>query len=403
MRVALVIDSFPPYISGITTHYLTLARELTRKGHKVMIIAPKSGYPQIPKGLEKCKIEFIPSIPIGVAKNMRLGTPSTLKTLLRFAKFKAEIIEVCGPTFLGIDALIASKILEAPCVSYFYTLLTSKEFLQLIALVGKTKALQKASWLYNRWFYNSSDTIFVPSKGVAKILTKNHINKKIVVAPVFTDLRESKTISDKQKVALKKKYKLKKNVALYLGRLSKEKNLDMLLEIWRIVVNDLPDSTLLIIGDGKHKNSLVKKAHALDLDDNVVFTGEFKHDELMTSGIIKTCDLYVSASISETFGIAGLEAMINGLPVVLSKSQGLCEFVDGAGFICKLDNKKQFSNSIKRILKDKRLQQKMSNRSKIVAAKFDNKIGIKNIVNIYDRIIKDYEANPNKKSPFKLF
>src|SRR3989344_5144782 len=102
MRIAFVVDSFPPYISGVATHYITLAKKLLEEGHKVMIIAPNSKTHRPPKGLEKCKLVFVRSIPIGVvAKNMRLVTPSTLSTLLQLAKFKADVIEISGPTFIG--------------------------------------------------------------------------------------------------------------------------------------------------------------------------------------------------------------------------------------------------------------------------------------------------------------
>lgn len=102
---------------------------------------------------------------------------------------------------------------------------------------------------------------------------------------------------------------------IFTGRLIKEKNVGLLLEAFRILVSDEPDLTLTIVGDGPDKDALFTQIHAYSLDRNVTVTGFLENlDEIIAR--MKASKVFVLPSSREGFGIAALEALGCGLPVV---------------------------------------------------------------------------------------
>lgn len=99
-----------------------------------------------------------------------------------------------------------------------------------------------------------------------------------------------------------------------VGRLVKQKNQSFLVDAFSIFHKEIQDSFLLIVGDGPLHNSLIKKIHSIGLDKFVIFTGSVSNPEAFYSAM----DLFAFPSIYEGFGMAILEAQINGLPCIVS-------------------------------------------------------------------------------------
>ena len=391
MKVALAIDTLPPYTSGVTTHYVVLAEKLLQKGHDILILTPRLvRKPKLPESLKKAKIVYLPSFPVRHAKGLKLAFPSTPRTLYELRKFNPDIIESSSPSSLGVDTLLSSKLLKKPCVSYFYTLFNSREYIYLIT-ERFTKLAEAIVTKYTRWFYKRVDKVFVPTPKVKSIVLKLGIPKtKISIAPVFTDIKVSEKPDKEHINYVKNKYKLKKNVAVYLGRLSIEKNLDMLLKVWLKVVNKNKGATLLIIGDGNYRPRVQHLINLNKLGNNVILTGNMTHKEILKTKILSACDLYISTSTSETFGLAGLEAMSHGLPVVLADSTGLSEIAQGAGFICNPKDINSFVNAVITIFSDNELKKKLSKKAIRISKSFDSNMGIEKIIKLYSLVINNY-------------
>lgn len=399
MRIVILGDSFPPYVSGVTTYCVELSKWLLKFGHEVLILTPnQNGREVIPQGLEQAKIIYLPSIPTSYT-NLRVCLPFTPRILLELRKFGADIVDAQAPSFLGIDALLSSKILKIPVVSTFHTFFASKEYLQMIFKLNHVGLLEKTGWLYLRWFYNSSNRIFVSTNNMYKILVSHKIQaNKIDVISLLLDIDKTKILTGSETAVLKKKYKLGKNVAVFVGRISKEKNFEYLINAWARVIKEEKDSNLLIIGGGIYENHLRKLADKAGVKDSVVMTGAIEHDTLLSSGILSACDVFVSGSTSETFGLTGIEAMAHKIPVVLVRSQGLCEIVDDSGFVCEPGDLDQFVRSILEIFHSPKLKIEMGEKARKIAEKFNGKEGTKTIIGKYQQIIKYQKIMMVKKN-----
>jgi glycosyltransferase involved in cell wall biosynthesis len=168
---------------------------------------------------------------------------------------------------------------------------------------------------------------------------------------------------DKEK--LKKKYKLGKFNIIYVGRIWVEKSLNVVLDSFKLVQEKIPESRLIIVGDGPEKENLVHQTQELGLEKKVVFTGKIEHEKLIKSGIIKVCDIFVTASKTENQPLTVMEAMASSLPIIGVKKLGLIELIKNNenGYLARPDDPKDISKYIIKLFQDKRLREKMGKKS----------------------------------------
>jgi glycosyltransferase involved in cell wall biosynthesis len=387
-------------MSGVTTHCIELASGLMAHRVEVLIFAPQpKGAVRIPSRLRGAKIVFLPSVPSHVAPTFRVCVPSLPRVLWELRSFRPDVIEASGPSPLGIDGMVSSKILEIPFVSVFHTLLTRREYLQSIFRMQSAEKLETLSWKYHKWFYNASDCVLVATAGTAQLLVRHGIRQeKIRLSPILAPLGQPRLLDPGEVRQLRQRFGLKEKVAVYLGRISPEKYLDVLLAIWGEVLKARNDCSLLIIGSGPYEARLRRRINGSALADSVVMTGEIEHEELMTSGILSACDLFVSASPTETLGLSGLEAMAHRLPVVLARSQGLSEFVQGAGFVCRLEEPEGFQRAILKLFDEDDLRRRMGEKAREIAQGFDTRHAIATVMAHYEHAIRRAAERPARNS-----
>ena len=157
-----------------------------------------------------------------------------------------------------------------------------------------------------------------PSKKCQEYTTEIGSDKKVEVIPnpVELDAFSPQTSTPEQREEIRKTFgiPLDATVACFVGRLGQEKSVDVLLKFWAEEMKKEDNMYLLIVGDGPEKPKLEELAKELHITDTVIFTGKVMHPELPP--YIHTCDIYVTASLSDTNSISMLEGMAGGLPVL---------------------------------------------------------------------------------------
>lgn len=141
------------------------------------------------------------------------------------------------------------------------------------------------------------------------------------------------------------------------GRLSNEKGQRVAIESMVELLKHFPKARLLVVGKGKDMEALKETAQRLGIERNVEFTG-FVQD---IRSLISACDIVLTPSLKEGFGMAAIEAMASERPVVASAVGGLNEIVvDGeTGFLTPPLDSKALADHIKQILDDKSLATRM--------------------------------------------
>ena len=138
-----------------------------------------------------------------------------------------------------------------------------------------------------------------------------------------------------------------------IGRLSKEKGFDDLINLIYEIKKDINDIHLDLIGDGLEYNSLKQLIKKLKLEDNITMHG-FKNKEEIDN-IIKNDSLYVMTSHTESFGIVLIEAMSYGLPcIAFNSAQGACEVISQKELLIKNRNINEMKDKIIALLNNKK-------------------------------------------------
>ncbi len=120
-----------------------------------------------------------------------------------------------------------------------------------------------------------------------------------------------------------------------------------------------------------------------------MFTGSIEHRALIASGLLSVCDVFVSPSVSETFGLSGLEAMAHGKPVVLAASQGLSEWTSEAGVLFSPGDIHALSQAILDLLKNPHLRNELGSGARRIAAHHDRESAIQGYVASYADLVAD--------------
>jgi glycosyltransferase involved in cell wall biosynthesis len=148
---------------------------------------------------------------------------------------------------------------------------------------------------------------------------------------------------------------------LYVGRVSREKNLELLADAFKEIVKLGLPVQLAIIGDGPYRKDLEKKLDGYP----ATFTGFLEGEELAKG--YASADVFVFPSTTDTFGNVVLEAQASGLPVIVSDEGGPKELIKegNTGFIVKAGDKDDLFNAMLFFLQDEKLMHAMGQNARI--------------------------------------
>ena len=111
-----------------------------------------------------------------------------------------------------------------------------------------------------------------------------------------------------------------------MGRVSYEKDIDQAMQAFGTASRNLPDATLMIVGDGPERKKLESLAKKLGVEKKIIFTGMLHREDLRDA--LRANDIFVTASRSENMPVSVIEAMACGLPVASVRAKGIPEIVD---------------------------------------------------------------------------
>ena len=169
-----------------------------------------------------------------------------------------------------------------------------------------------------------------------------------------------------------------------VGRLSKVKAQDDLIELIYLLKKDYSNIKLTLIGDGEEKENLEKLILKKDLKDNIILTGFLKKNEIAKEYI--NSNIFVTTSKSESFGLVAIEASSFHLPVVaFDRALGLKEVLENdCGVLIKNGNIKEMKEKIEKLFEDKKYRDKISENGYLNCQKYL----LSNVKKMWKEIIK---------------
>jgi len=350
MRIAYFTESLPPLTDGVS-HTLTHLRDsLERNGHDYLFFSPFVPEPDAWNG----KVKGIISSPFPLYRKYRFSLPAFHDLKYQLAKFKPDILHICSPFFLGMAAYNYAKEAGIPAVNSYHT-----RFVSYLKYYG-FGWFERFGWEYLRWFYNQSAQTFVPSQAtIHELKVKGFENLSLWERGIDTS-SFSPMYADKR---LRERWSPNgAPIALFTGRLVKEKDIDILIQSDAILRQRGIDYRLVFVGDGPMKDEITRAI------PDAVMAGFLRGEEL--SRAYASADIFAFPSTTESFGNVVLEAAASGLPGVVPSEGGVGNLVKDSetGFLAKPNDAYDFASKMERLLTDELLRNSFSSRALEFAA-----------------------------------
>jgi glycosyltransferase involved in cell wall biosynthesis len=311
MRIAIITENFLPKLDGVTRTLARLLEYLQKTGHQVLLLGPDSGMNQY-AGAEVIGTAGLP-FPFYPELKFNFFRPLFLR---RLYEFRPDVIHLVDPVILGATGLAAARLLNRPLISSYHTNLAA-----YCSYFG-FGLLTQPMWLYNRFIHNQCSLTFCPSASTVAMLRKQgfehlRIWPRGVNAELFQPERYNESL--RASWLQQRTNPEEKVVILYVGRVSWEKNLKLLVQAYLGMNHE--HCHLVIVGDGPASTELRQEL----ADVPVTFTGYLSGAALADA--YASADLFAFPSFTETFGQVVLEAMASGLPIVGLLSDGVRDLV----------------------------------------------------------------------------
>lgn len=421
MRIGLFTDTYMPAMNGITYIVDDIKRQLERQGHEVYIFAPAESFKYSvartlrlsPKEERVIRITSIDGS--AFFENMRPVIFFPRYRLNQIKELNLDVIHFFTPSQIGLLGVYAAKKLNIPLVGqhctdlyryveYYPNVLPGILALSILlpfTLPFSVKVLKDVFFLLRprkiiNWnqhlvresmslVYEQCDEVIVPSRKIFYQLNRWQFSTPITVMPNGVDALPKP--SAKQLNVIRKKLGIDKQnkVILYVGRLTPEKNLKMLIDaLLKINKND-SFAKLVYVGESGYKANLKQYAKEKGCLDDVKFTGRLPRQKL---GLVYAlADVFAFPSQTDTQGLVLHEAAQAGLPLVIVDPTVTEVLVNGQNGFVANPNPTSLAKKIEIIFKNPELAKKFSKQSKKIACMHSQDEQIKKLEDLYNKII----------------
>ncbi len=329
MKIAMFVEVYEPFINGVVTHVKLLSQGLRDLGHEVLIVTADAD----------CAHHYIDEngvLHCPAAKGVKrlygypIASPISRHRRSLIKEFNPDVIHIHTEFSIGQSGIMMARYLNVPMVYTMHTMYD--EYVYYIAPKTLSRPATKLARQYFLHVAGNADAITGPSRKVEQYLKEIGVKTPVKVINNAAELSSFApgSVGEDEKAALKARLGIKpdETVAVFVGRLGREKSVDVLLGFWHEAVSPADGLRLVIVGDGPVRPELEAQAADLGLEGQVIFTGRVEHDNMPP--YIAIGDVYVTASLSDTNSISMLEGMAGGLPVLqLTDPMNADQVIDG--------------------------------------------------------------------------
>lgn len=349
MNIALFTDTYPPEINGVATSTDNLRQTLLNHGHRVLVVTTNPFSNEV---TFDGQVVRIPGFEAKSLYNYRITNPLSPVAMKYIVAFRPDVIHCQSDLSIGIYGTMAARRLHVGLIYTFHTMIEDYAY-----YVTKGHFDRFARHTV-RWFYRVKSNQFAefiaPSDKIKDYLRSIGIDTTIPVIPTGIDFSRFDPAKEdvKRTEELRAKFGIAKDetVILSLGRIAKEKSIDVLLRGYaQFLAKGEPFKTRFVItGWGPAEDELKELVAELGIENKVIFTG--KCDPSETQDYYRLGHYFVSASITETQGLTFMEAMAAHLVVLARYDDNLVGVIqDGkTGFF--FFDESDFEQRLRRVL-----------------------------------------------------
>ncbi|HWE62669.1 MAG TPA: glycosyltransferase family 1 protein [Chloroflexota bacterium] len=314
MRVAIITESFLPRTDGVVRTVVEFLRYLRTHDQQALVFAAGPG-PETAEGFAVIRVRG-PRFPLYPALTI---APFSTRMLGMLRVWRPDVVHLASPFVLGVQGRWTGQALGVPVAAHYQTdVARYAQHFRMGLLAGAAR--RHLVKLHNACTVTYAPTPSVCADLIAQGIRNVHVLGRGVDGDLFRPERRSPAL---RRTLLRDG---EQTLFLYVGRLSKEKNLESLAPM----LAALPGVRLICVGEGPYRATLEQAFRGL----RATFVG-IKHGEELAT-IYASADVFVFPSLTETFGQVVQEAMASGLPVLAYRAGGVQDLLrDGwEGYLC---------------------------------------------------------------------
>ena len=362
MKVGVFTDTFDE-INGVSRFIQDMNTEAAVAGRH-MLVHTCTASPTVESSLRK---NFTPllSRPLPLYPDQPLTIPPLAEVMEWADRQQFDVIHVHTPGPMGLVGWLISKMLRVPLVGTYHT-----DFPQYIQRMTKDHRLTTGAEGYMRWFYGQCAMTLSRSRDYREKLHDIGIPKsKVAMTLAGVDTKKfNPNLRDETiwlPLGVTQPLRL-----IYVGRVSVEKNLPFLCEVFKQLCQKRSDVALIIVGDGPYRAEMETAAAGLPVHF-LGYRGDTTDPTLST--LYASADLFVFPSETDTLGQVVIEAQASGLPVLVSPTGGPKEAMDDGitGQVIPTTDPALWTTAIDALLGDTPKLQRMSRTGPQRMSRFD--------------------------------
>ncbi|KXL51900.1 alpha-monoglucosyldiacylglycerol synthase [Anaerotignum neopropionicum] len=393
MNIGIFSDTYYPQLNGVATSIRTLAMGLEKKGHNVYIFTPWD--PRTPE-TDETNVFRIPSMPFLFLKNYRAGLLCPPHLSKKISSLNLDIIHTQTEFSLGFLGKFISTTQGIPLVHTYHTMY--EDYVHYIArghLISPEMARE-----FSKFFCNATTDVIAPTKKTEDLLLSYGVTTPISIIPTGIDTSNFSRdkFTPEEVLALRHSLGIDANtpVVLSIGRVAKEKSIDVVMKAMPALLENLPDAKMVIVGEGPERVNLEALAKSLGIENHVVFTGGKPWTEI--GKYYKLGNVFCSASVTETQGLTFAEAMSAGIPVVAKNDPCINNIITHNETGLLFDETEELPALLYQIITDQALQTRLIKAGietikELSAENFCNRVEA-----LYEKILES-GIKPEKLSP----
>ncbi len=378
LNIAVFTESYHPMHNGVVISVSTFARVLHEMGHQVIIFTAhhpeqqedESGVFRFPSITFPFRMIYPLAIPIatGEARRMLLEQPF-------------DLIHSNSPMLMGHVAVSYHERLNIPLVFTYHTII--EEYTHYIPLPHEW--VRRRAVAISREYSNKADHIITPSAAVAKLLRSYHVEKPITVIPTGIDIDIIDTVEGDN---VRARYGIPVDATLLVcaGRVAQEKNLPRLLKAFKLIIQRLPETYLLMLGGGPEEEALQALAAELGIAERFHISGMVEWEEVIRG--MRAADIFVFTSTTETQGLVIGEAMACNLPVVTVDADAQRSIIThGVNGVLVPDAEVPFADAVCALIADPTKRKQMGAAARQRAEKISARRCTEKLLDVYQQVI----------------
>jgi glycosyltransferase involved in cell wall biosynthesis len=300
MKLALVTETSSPEVNGVAMTFGVIAQELTRRGHDVTVYRPRRDDCTRCEPLADFDEVALPGFPIPRYPLLRMGLPAGRQLRQAWSSDRPDLVHVVTEGPLGASAVTTARALGIPVTSSFHTNFHAYARHYGFGLFRPTVV----GWL--RHVHNRTRRTFAPTRELCDELAALGFSN-VAVLSRGVDTLQFHPARRSPELRLKWGADADTPVVMHVGRMAREKNYDLLFRIYAAMRVANPRLRFVLAGEGPLKTRLQRE------HPECIFAGFFSRSEI--GRYYASADIYIHASLTETFGNVLTEAMASGLAV----------------------------------------------------------------------------------------